>query len=482
MRQGLALAREGRFADAEVIFRRVADERPGDGMVAMNLAAALASQGKREEALPWLDRAAALRPDDPGAHFNRGRALASLKRFADAIAPLERALQLAPGAIDVEYELGICNQMLGRDGLAVQQFTRVVEAMPEHPLAHAYLSQTLRELGHFEAALAHIARAVELEPGNPQIRYVYGLSLLLEDQWEPGWIYAESRWRTPDYARATESLAGFPIWDGSPLEGKSIYIHAEQGLGDMIQFIRYAPLVAKRGGRVIVGTQATMLKLIAGVEGVAEVYDPQALVPSPFHCWVPLLSLPRIFDARPGTIPADVPYLKVDPARQKRWADRIGHDGSLRVGLAWAGNPEHIRDHARSTVLEKFAPLASIAGVKFFSLQKGAGSEQTNSPPAGMQLIDLAPDLHDLSDTAAAILNLDLVIAVDTAVAHLAGALGKPVWLLVGYSPDWRWLRDRPDSPWYPTMELLRQRKLHDWGELLRRVATKLREHQAKQV
>jgi Flp pilus assembly protein TadD len=475
MREALSLAREQRFADAELIFRRIAEQRPDDGMVCMNLAAALASQGKLEEALPWLERAATLRPGDAGAQFNLGRTLSSLKRFADAAAPLERAAQLAPDALEVIYELAICNQMIGRDGIAVHQFTRVLEAVPGHSAAHAYLSQTLRELGNFDLALQHIARAVELEPNNPQFRHVYGLSLLLDGQWEPGWIYAESRWRTPEYAGVTEALAGRPLWNGSPLEGKSIYIHPEQGLGDMIQFIRYAPLVAQRGaGKVIVGCRPVMRELIGSVEGVTEVFDMAEEVP-PHDCWVPLMSLPRIFKAGREAIPADVPYFHVDPARVERWADRIGNDGSFRVGLAWAGNPEHIRDLQRSTTLERFAPLAAVPGVKFFSLQKGAGSEQTSSPPAGMQLTNLADQLNDLSDTAAAILNLDLVIAVDTAVAHLAGALGKPVWLLVGYSPDWRWLRDRADSPWYTTMELVRQRKLHDWGELLRRVAGKLR-------
>lgn len=474
MREGLALAREGRLADAERVFARAAEARPDDGMVCMNLAATLASQGKHEAALPWLLRAVELRPNDAGAHYNRGRSLATLKRFAEAAPVLERALQLAPDAIDVLYELAICNQMLGRDGLAIAQFQRVLEVAPDHATAHAYLSQTLRELGQFDAALQHIARAVELEPNNPQFRHVYGLSLLLEGQWEPGWIYAESRWRTPEYAPAIEALAPMPQWGGSPLSGKRIYIHPEQGMGDMIQFIRYAPLVAERGGHTIVGCRANMMELIAGAQGVGEVFNMTAEIP-PFDCWIPLLSLPRIFKAAPGTIPANVPYLRPDPARLERWAQRIGNDGSFRVGLAWAGNPEHIRDHHRSTTLKQFAPLAGIGGVKFFSLQKGAGSEQTQSPATGMHVIDLDSELHDLSDTAAAIANLDLVIAVDTAVAHLAGALGKPVWMLVGYSPDWRWLRDRADSPWYPTMELMRQRKLHDWGELLRRVAGKLR-------
>ena len=261
-----------------------------------------------------------------------------------------------------------------------------------------------------------------------------------------------------------------PRWKGEDLNGRTVLLYAEQGFGDTIQFIRYAPLVKQRGGRVMFVCMPEVAPLLVNFAGVDEMV-PQGTLP-PFHLHCPLLSLPMIFNTRVETIPASVPYLKADPRLSEQWSMKLqSRPGRLKVGLAWAGRPTHADDARRSMRLAQLAPLAQVKGVTFFSLQKGEAAAESARAPAGMDLIDCAADLHDFADTAALVSQLDLVVAVDTAVAHLAGAMGKPVWVLLPFKPDWRWLLDRNDTPWYPTMRLFRQGGKREWDGVTEEVA-----------
>jgi hypothetical protein len=265
-----------------------------------------------------------------------------------------------------------------------------------------------------------------------------------------------------------------PTWDGRPLDGRSILLHTEQGYGDVFQFVRYAELVAGRGGVVLLRCPPELCGVLAGVRGVSRVMSTDQPLPAfDVHC--PLMSLPGIFQTTVASIPAGVPYLTADARRVESWAQRLGDSrGRVRVGIAWAGRPAFSGDATRSLHLSALAPLASVPGITYFSLQGGMAGEQAKSPPVGMQLVDLGPELKDFADTAAVMSLMDLIVSTDTSVPHLAGAMGRPVWVMLQYVPDWRWLLDRDDSPWYPTMRLFRQGARGDWESVIRRVGEAL--------
>jgi hypothetical protein len=318
-----------------------------------------------------------------------------------------------------------------------------------------------------DEAEASFRRAIELRTDFADAHNDLAMCLLLRGDFSQGWQEYEWRWKLPEIRRIDPKIPG-PAWDGSPLDGESIFLHAEQGFGDTIQFARYIPMVAQRGARVILACQPEVAPLIRQIEGIERIILPGEPRPA-CDTHLPLLSLPRIFETRLDTIPAKVPYIHADPERAEHWKSRLAeHAGSLKVGLCWSGRAMHSRDIFRSIPPEQLAPLASVEGVRFFSLQKGAAT----APP--IPLIDPTPELHDFSDTAALINNLDLVITVDTAVAHVAGAMGKPVWLLLSFCPDWRWLLERPDSPWYPTARVFRQASAGDWRAVMLDVANAL--------
>jgi len=307
----------------------------------------------------------------------------------------------------------------------------------------------------------------------PDGHWNLALALLVQGHFPEGWEEYEWRWKTKGLLSPRQLLPQ-PLWDGRPLAGRAILLHAEQGLGDTIQFIRYLPLVAQRGGRVIVECQPELQRLVqAMTPDIPVLARGQPLPDFAFQC--PLLSLPKALGTTLATIPATVPYLHADAQNVQMWRDRLaGHGSALKVGLIWAGNPHHKNDRNRSVKLASLAPLAQVPGVQFYSLQKGAAAAQAKTPPPGMDLIDRTDDLQDFADTAAMIANLDLVIAVDTSVVHLAGALAKPVWTLLPYCPDWRWLLKRQDSPWYPTMRLFRQPEIGDWDSVIQQLAAAL--------
>ena len=300
------------------------------------------------------------------------------------------------------------------------------------------------------------------------------LALLLSGDFAGGWEEYEWRWKMKNNDGRNYSC---PLWQGEDIVGRTINLHVEQGFGDTIQFIRYAPMVMQRGAKVIVECQPQLVRLLASVEGLAHITDRTASSIY-FDMHAPLLSLPRIFSTTLKTIPCHVPYLSADRVLVAKWRQKIEPlPGRFRVGLVWAGNPTHGNDRNRSCALVDFALLAKIPNVIFYSLRKDEGAEQCENPPHEINLVDLTRDIADFADTAALMDNLDLIISVDTAVAHLAGALGRPVWTLLPFVPDWRWLLDRRDNPWYPTMRLFRQSKPGNWRGVMADVANALREY-----
>ena len=323
-----------------------------------------------------------------------------------------------------------------------------------------------------EDALAHYADAIARDPENPEAHFNAAVTRLCLGDFRDGWKQYEYRWQKKDVAAQRRDFPQ-PMWRGEKdLHGKIVCLHAEQGLGDTIQFARYAPLVAALGANVIVGVQRPLTALMATVPGVSLVLsDGEALPDFDLHC--PLLSLPLAFETDLATVPANIPYLWPHEQRMAKWRGRLPQSGRLRVGICWAGSSVHLNDHNRSLPLARFASVMSVPGLEFVSLQKEVSTAQA-AILEEYGVLQLGQEFADFADTAAVIAMLDLVIAVDTSVAHLAGAMGKAVALLVPFSPDWRWLLDRTDSPWYPSMRLFRQTAIGDWGGPIGRVRQEL--------
>ncbi|UFS72415.1 tetratricopeptide repeat protein [Geomonas sp. RF6] len=433
--EGIALHRRGMLPQSIACYRSLAGTHVAlDALV--NLGAALDETGETAEAVACYREALALSPAHPLAHYNLGNALMKLGRHAEAVERFRSALLSAPGCREARLALGAALQAAGDLAGALRTFREATAEDPSDAEAHWYLS----------------------------------LALLSDGDFCEGWREYEWRWQKPSFTSLTRSFTE-PLWDGSPLWGRRILLHGEQGLGDTIHFIRYAPLVASAGGTVLVECQSRSLKpLLERIPGVSSVSVLGEGLP-PFDLQIPLLSLPRLFGTAMETIPAQVPYLSPDPQRVSAWRERIGKDAGFKIGVAWAGKA--VPDPFRSCELSDLAPLAAIPETSFYSLQLGAEGRGTEG---ALPLADHTGAIRDFADTAALVSLLDLVISVDTSVAHLAGALGKPVFLMLPKACDWRWLRDRDDSPWYPTMRLFRQKEQGEWREVVREIAAALKD------
>ena len=387
-----------------------------------------------------------------------------------------RALALAPANAEIHFNLGNTLRLAGDLGEAAAALAEAVRLNPAHVRAWCNLGVVEREAGVVDAALPAFEAALNVDPDYSDAHWNRAIALLLGGRWQEG--FRAYRWRFE--ATGTKSYAPVaPVWDGTPLNGMRIVLWAEQGLGDAIQFARYAPLVAARGGRVSVMAHAPLLGLFETLAGVEEVLplEPESVANdwSGPACDVQaaLMDLPGIFGTTPETVP-DAPYLSAPEPASGTLATALAAlpEAGRRVGIVWAGNPDHANDHNRSLPAHLVAELCNLPGVNLVSFQKG---KHTAAAAGAMPLAaDLAPHLVDFAATAAAIEAMDLVITVDTALAHLAGALGKPTWLLLPHAPDWRWLLGRDDSPWYPTMRLYRQATAGDWPGVIDRLVDDL--------
>lgn len=475
----LVLGRQEKLAEAEQIFRQALALEPHHAGNQYNLANLLKRQGRLREAEAAYRLAISLSPALAGAHRNLGELLQDAKRFAEAEAAYQAALALEPDDPVVLNDLGNLYYETGRLTEAATAYRRGLAAMPGNADLHNHLGDTLVELGQAAEAEAAYRRALTLAPDHADARYNLGLLLLSLGRFEEGWTCYEARY---DHRRRQPSAVPpalpFPQWQGEPLLGKSLVVWPEQGFGDEIQFARYLPSLKRLGvvrlTLVCKPALKPLLATLAGVDRVAALGEPL----EPHDYWTFALSLPRHLWAGVGTCADPLPYLGVPPERRERWRSRLPTDGKLRVGLAWKGSASHRNDAHRSlSGLADLTPLWSVPGVSFISLQKGQGEDEGSLLADRLPMTLLGQDFADFADTAAVVEQLDLVICVDTAVAHVAGALAKPCWVLVpSFETDWRWLRERADSPWYPgIIRLFRQRADGDWGTVAAEVAASLR-------
>lgn len=382
---------------------------------------------------------------------------------------MRRALSLDPQLGGCYGNLGLVLAAQGRDEEAISAYRKAIELLPNLPEAYNSLGNALQSQGEFQAAEECFRNALKIRPGIVQTHWNLAKLLLLQGKYQEGW--QEYAWRTQlgDFNFVRKDFAQ-PQWDGKELRGKTILINTEQGFGDNIQFIRYLPMVRDLGAKILLGCQPELIRLFRGQFKIDQWVLASQRLPD-FHVHSPLLSLPMVFRTRLDSIPARVPYLFPEGIAAERWKDRLTRLEGRRVGIAWAGKPTHLHDRNRSIELPMLSPLAQVPGISFVSLQAGEAARQ----PAGeMRLNSWTDDLQDFAETAALIANLELVITVDTAIAHLAGAMGKPVWVLLPFVPDWRWLLARTDSPWYPTMRLFRQKQAGDWTHPLEQVVQSL--------
>jgi tetratricopeptide (TPR) repeat protein len=510
---GFALARLGRLDEAETRYRRALTMRPDFAAVWVSLGCLLREQGREVWAAAALKRAVELRPDLIGGWINLALLEREQGRPSEAEAHLRRAFALNPDQVETlvawcqfraaEQDLagawswlrwalardannseavnmnGILLHTEGRFAEAVKAFERA-EALGNKPAA-SNRGNSLLELGRMEESLKAHEAAVDRDPTHPGALYNLALTRLRLGSWEDGWQDYEARWRFREVHR-TARVFEQPRWGGEALNGKRVLLHAEQGLGDTIQFCRYAALVAAHGGTAMLQVQESALRLMRSLavvrSGLVETAHLRAVAPEPameFDLECPLMSLPAVFGTTVETVPWPGAYLGAElEARSEKWKQFPCEESGLRVGLAWAGNPRYKADHLRSMKLATLLPLLKTPGVTWISLQKGEAVEQLGGLPSSVRVLDGSSRDRDLAETAALLATLDLVITTDTCIAHLAGAMGKPVWILLPHLGDWRWMQERETTPWYPTAKLLRQKVPGDWRELIERAVEDL--------
>ncbi|HVT87535.1 MAG TPA: tetratricopeptide repeat protein [Tepidisphaeraceae bacterium] len=495
----------GRLADAEKDYRQVLSVQP-DHSDALHLLGVLEyQQGKLEQALQHIQRAIQIQPAAPHYYGNLGLVLEATDRIDDAIAAqrralslhaeypealnnlgnlllgkrdfaaaiemLQKALALRPHYPEGLNNLGNAFREMGRIDSALDCFHRAISLRPQFAPAHLSLGASLIDKGEIRQAISHLRQAIAIEPDSAEAHHNLGAALLLMGDFENGWIEYEWRLRMKKVLKSNQQFSR-PIWNGEPLNGRKLLIRAEQGFGDTIQFCRFIPMIAKQAGKLAGICPPELIKLLRCFEDVEWRTTGDSLPDFDVHC--SLMSLPRILKTTEATIPSHVPYLKVDPILSSRWRKRLNALPGMKVGLAWAGRSEHARDRERSISPTAFKPLMSLPNIQGFSLQKVDGISAISSLASDLNLIDWTNELNDFADSAALIDNLDLVITVDTAIAHLAGALGKKCWTLLPFAPDWRWMLARDDSPWYPTMRLFRQPAIGDWNSVISQITREL--------
>lgn len=467
---------------------------------------AMASLGRREktEAARYLFQAVKLQPDYFDALYNLGLILQELDKVSEAVSCYEQALRIKHDSAEAWNNLGVAHHSVGRSDQAVECHRRALKLKPADSSYYNNLANALRGMDQPAEAIRELQAALQFDPSNWMLRHNLGnalreagriaesvsefdtilqaqpsfaeahfdraFSLLLGGDLLRGWDEYEWRWRRKNHPPLREFAQ--PAWRGEDLKDLRLFVYAEQGAGDTIQFARYLPELLRLGAKVFVECPASLVGLLSTITGLEKVIDKGDVLPA-FDLVCPLVSLPRCFKTTLDTIPAAVPYLysprNTPPLPQVADAK----PDNLKIGLAWAGNPAHHNDRHRSIRLELLQPLLAHADLNFFSLQIPR-DPAFGSPDLASRCLDLSPLIHDYSDTAALMSQLDLIISVDTSVAHLAGALGRPVWLLLPYAPDWRWLLGPNDSPWYPTMRLFRQPHPGDWAAVVKEVETKL--------
>ena len=482
MARALASLNSGRFAEAMGLCDDLLAADPTSFEALRLGASARLLAGLSRDAVPLFERALAQKPDDPELLSNFGIALQDCGSIQRAVVQLRKAAARTPGCPDTLVNLACALRRAGEPEEAAAVCERALTLEPRHAGAHYNRGNALCDTRRLAQAIACYEQALALAPDRQDILGSLANALLLSGDFRRGWQVNETRFRRPSYRRWPGLPREITRWDGRQQPAGQLLLVAEQGLGDAIQFIRYGKLLLQSGIRPILQCDPRIVRLVSSSGCFAAVVPFGSVPVGTAAQWFPLLSLPLLFGTELLTIPSGVPYLSADAELIARWSTFLRRDGSLKVGIAWQGNPRTEIDHlrGRSVPLHEFAPLASIAGIRLYSLQKGAGFEQLQAVPFESRIIVPQPEIdtgpHAFMDTATLITQLDLVITSDTSIAHLAGALGRPVWVALQYVPDWRWLLDRGDSPWYPSMRLFRQPKPGAWGEVFETMARELRE------
>jgi Flp pilus assembly protein TadD len=439
---GVILEAIGDFELAIEAYRHVLRLSPDCAEAYNNMAIALQAQGKYPAAVESCTKAVLLRPDYAQAYNTMGFSLESQHKFAEAIESYEKAVSIKPDYAEPYNHLGV--------------------------LANAQ--------GRYEQAVEYYRRAIEIEPDYAEAHWNLSLALLLSGRLAEGWRQYQWRYSTDLAILTYPHRLQTPRWDGAAFTGKRLLVHYEQGFGDTLQFVRYLPMVKQQGGTVILEVRKPLVELLRHLPGVDELIEASldAAPPVEADLHVSLMDLPRIFGTTLESIPANVPYISTDKAKVELWRNVICAP-DLKVGIVWSGSTDYERNDVRCCKLEDFTPLRQVEGIRLYSFQKGPLAAQIEELGGRLPVTNLAGQLHDFAETAAAIENLDLVISVDTSVLHLAGAMGKPVWALICCAPAWQWLLDRPDSPWYPTMRLFRQKMPGRWDDVFQRVTEELK-------
>ncbi|MDR3633358.1 MAG: tetratricopeptide repeat-containing glycosyltransferase family protein [Isosphaeraceae bacterium] len=506
---GIALARQRRFEDAVGRLEEALRLRPSYPEAQNNLGNTFRSMGRLDEAIASYRRALTLKPDYPEANNNLGNALAEQIQLEEAAVCYREAIRLNPRYAEAHNNLGNTLARLGQDDEAELCYQKALRYNADYAEAHNNLGNALAEKSRLAEAVACYHQALRIKSDYAEAYNNLGITLVKQGKhaeaercyqdalrlkpdyadahlnralgwlqsgnFEQGWSEYEWRWSVRETTRP--KLTG-PAWNGEPLGGRTILLYSEQGLGDTLQFIRYAAQVKRRGGVVLLESQRQLIPLLSRCKGIDR-FIPRGATPPEYHCHCALMSLPRVFRTRVANVPAAVPYLSADPGLVAAWRDRLCQSPGFRIGINWQGNPQYKGDRLRSISLKTFARLAEIPGVRLISLQKHHGVEQIREVADQFDVEELRAPYDDVAgafmDAAAVIMNLDLVITSDTALAHLAGGLGATTWMPLSWSADWRWMEHRTDTPWYPTMRLFRQLDPGDWESVFERMATELR-------
>ncbi len=469
---------DGRLEEAKRLYLEVLASVVGHADSLHHLGIIALRSGQLDEAAAWIEKAIVGRPAAADAYNNLGVVLREMDKVDQAVTRFRQAVVLAPDYADALSNLGNALGELTQWQESLRHYRRAQRLEPEHPRILSNLGVTLMHLGEVDEAVTAQRQALRLAPDLAETHYNLATALLLKGDYREGWAEYEWLWRGG--AKGTE-IREFsePRWQGEDPKGRTILLYGEQGLGDVLQFVRYAPLIAARGARVILEVYRPLRRLLADLPGICQIVTRGDPLPA-FDWQLPLMGAPHVLGTTLESIPSDGPYLQAPAERAAPWRDRLAGLPGLKIGLVWSGDPRphdpraNAVDRRRSIRLSTLAPLLKLPGLSFVSLQKGTPAAQLDDIPQSLRPQNWMEEIDDFADTAALIAQLDLVITVDTSVAHLAGALGKPVWILSRFDGCWRWMLTREDSPWYPTARLFRQTTPGDWDPVVARVAAEL--------
>lgn len=467
------------IAEALDNYKQAIRVKPQFAKAYYNLANLLRNQKQLVDAVENYKQAIRLRPDYAIAYNNLGLALKSLGRDDEAIEYYKQAICIKGDYSEAYNNLGIALKDQGQLDEALENYTKAIRLKPDYPESYNNMGTVLHSQGRYDEAIEKYEQVIRLQPDHAGAHWNHSLLLLLTGRYSEGWKEYQWRRKIKSATFAYPHCYEKPCWDGSSFAGKRLLVHYEQGMGDNLQFVRYLPMVKARGGTVIFESPKAMYGLMRRFDAIDELVEavPESKPDVEFDLYTSIMDLPYIFGTTLETIPSDVPYLYADSAKVKYWRDRLTGAG-FKVGLVWGGRPiranEVLTLQYRSCSLEHFEPLANIPTVQLYGLQKGPAAAQVKQLSKQFIIENFGEEFEDFTDTAGAIENLDLVISIDTSAAHLAGAMGKPTWVLLKFDADWRWLLERQDCPWYPTMRLFRQNKGEDWDIVIKRVAKEL--------